>query len=239
VFQNIDASVTAGLVVDSSLSMVSKRQGVIAAALAFAHSSNPEDQVFVVNFSSTASLGLAPTRLFSANPEELEDAINKSPAYGQTALYDAIDVGLRHLQMASRDKKVLIVISDGGDNASHHSLKEVLQEAEESGAIIYTIGLFDETDADQNPGVLRRLARVTGGEAFLPVATSDALEICRAIAADIRHQYTIGYRPSKEPDNTWRTIKIKIGAPSCGRLFVRTREGYLATRATQSNSDRP
>jgi Ca-activated chloride channel family protein len=219
--------------------MVGKRKDVIAAALAFAHSSNPEDQVFVVNFSSTASLGLPPTKLFSASPKELENAINKSPAYGQTALYDAIDVGLKHLQKASRDNKVLIVIGDGGDNASHHSLNEVLQEAEQSDAIIYTIGLFDETDADQNPGVLRRLARVTGGEAFLPGATSEVLEICRAIAADIRHQYTIGYMPTKDPDNTWRTIKIRVSAPGYGRLFVRTREGYLTTQSPPAGPEQP
>jgi Ca-activated chloride channel homolog len=228
VFQSSDVPVTVGLLVDSSRSMMSKRPDVTAAALAFVHSSNPEDEMFVVNFSDKASLGLSPPELFSASPSELENALIRAPVSGRTALYDALDMGLMHLRKGTRDKKVLIVISDGGDNASRHTLAQVLQAAERSDVIIYTIGLIDEDNADQNPGVLKRLARVTGGEAFFPAQTSELLDICTKIAADVRHQYTIGYAPKKSPDNTWRTIKVTATAPGRGRLSVRTREGYLA-----------
>ena len=115
---------------------------------------------------------------------------------------------MTHLKKATLDKKVLIVISDGGDNASHHTLDQVLESAGRSDAIIYTIGLFDEYDEDRNPGVLKKIARATGGEAFLPKETSQVVPICERIAEDIRNQYTIGYVPSHQKlDNTYRTIQ--------------------------------
>ena len=104
---------------------------------------------------------------------------------------------MEELQAGSRDKKVLIVVSDGGDNASERSLDQVMKLAGQSSAVIYTVGLFDEEDPDRNPGVLKRLARATGGEAFLPGQLSEVVAICERIARDIRHQYTIGYVPSQ------------------------------------------
>ncbi len=200
-----------------------------AAAVTFVRSSNPQDEVFVVNFNQHVSLGLPPSELFSANPTELTKALNDVPAYGMTALYDAVEAGLAHAGQAGRAKNVLIVISDGGDNASHYRLPQVLSDAERSDVIIYTIGLFDENDGDQNPGVLRKLARATGGEAFFPEATADVVPICQRIAEDIRQQYTIGYIPSNPKlDNTYRTIRVKASAPHRGKLIVRARAGYIA-----------
>ena len=117
------------------------------------------------------SLGLPRTIRFTDSTAELENAITAAPTGGQTALYDAIAKALEELQAGSRDKKVLIVVSDGGDNASAHSLAQVMKLAEQSSAVIYTVGLFDEEDPDRNPGVLKRLAQATGGEAFLPGQT--------------------------------------------------------------------
>ena len=171
VFQHEDVPVAVGLIVDNSGSMGRKRKDVTAAALAFVRSSNPQDEMFVVNFNERISFGLPDTELFSASAAELERALNGVPANGKTALYDAIEAGLAHLKKATLDKKVLIVISDGGDNASHHTLGQVLESAGRSDAIIYTIGLFDEYDEDRNPGVLKKIARATGGEAFLPTET--------------------------------------------------------------------
>ena len=228
-FQHEDVPVSVGLVVDNSASMAGKRQDVIAAALAFVRSSNPRDEMFVVNFNQRVSLGLPAAEPFSASPAELEKALNGVPAYGTTALYDAMEEGLAHLKRASLEKKVLIVVSDGGDNASHHTLAQVLQDAERSDVIIYTIGLFDEHDADQNPAVLKKIARVTGGEAFLPGESSEVTPICERIAEDIRHQYTIGYVSSdRKLDNTYRTIALIATRPHGGKLFVRTRSGYIA-----------
>jgi VWFA-related protein len=228
-FQHEDVPVAVGLIVDNSGSMGRKRKDVTAAALAFVRSSNPQDQMFVVNFNELAALGLPTTELFSANAADLEYALNGIPAIGKTALYDAIEAGLAHLKKATLDKKVLIVISDGGDNASHHTLAQALESAGRSDAIIYTIGLFDEYDMDRNPGVLKKIARITGGEAFLPTQTSQVVSICERIARDIRTQYTIGYVSSHQQlDNAYRTIHVRATGPHGQELLVRTRAGYVA-----------
>lgn len=229
VFQHEDVPVAVGLIVDNSGSMRRKRNDVTAAALAFARSSNPQDQMFVVNFNERTTFGLPDTELFSASTLELEHALNGVPANGKTALYDAIDVGLAHLKKATLDKKVLIVISDGGDNASRHTLVQVLEAAGRSDAIIYTVGLFDEYDQDRSPKVLKELARATGGEAFLPNEITKVVPICEHIAEDIRSQYTIGYVPSNQNlDNTYRTINVAATGQHGERLVVRTRAGYIA-----------
>lgn len=230
VFEHEDVPVAVGLVVDNSGSMGRKRKEVTAAALAFVRSSNPQDEMFIVNFNERTSFGLPNTELFSASASELERALNGVPANGKTALYDAIEMGLAHLKKATLDKKVLIVISDGGDNASHHTLDRVLQSAGRSDAIIYTVGLFDEYERDRNPGVLRNIARVTGGEAFLPNETSTVVPICERIAEDIRTQYTLGYAPSNQKlDNTYRTIAVTATGQHGEKLLVRTRAGYFAS----------
>jgi Ca-activated chloride channel family protein len=233
-FRHEDVPVTVGLIVDNSSSMRKKRPDVTAAALAFVRSSNPRDEMFIVNFNERVSLGLPPEHLFSASAAELESALNV-PAGGMTALYDAIEDGLAHLKKAGREKKILIVVSDGGDNASRHHLSQVLRDAERSDAIVYTIGLFDEYDSDRNPGVLKRIARVTGGEAFLPNVSIEVVPICERIAADIRHQYTIGYTPSNgKLDGTYRRIKVTATRLRGGRLFVRTRSGYIASSGSNA-----
>jgi Ca-activated chloride channel homolog len=238
-FHHEDVPVAVGLVVDNSGSMRSKRKDVTAAALAFVRSSNPHDQMFIVNFNEHVMFGLPNTKLFSASPAELESALNGVPASGKTALYDAILAGLNHLNEATLDKKVLVVVSDGGDNASHHTLSQVLEAAGRSDAIIYTIGLFDEYDEDSNPGVLKKIARATGGEAFLPKETSAVVEICERIAADIRNQYTIGYIPSNRIlDNSYRAIRLIATGPHGGKYLVRTREGYIAAPERQAGSIR-
>ena len=196
--------------------------------------------MFIVNFNERVSLGLPITKLFSASAAGLEAALNGVPANGKTALYDAIIVGLAHLKKAMRDKKVLVVISDGGDNASHHTLSQVLDGAKRSDAIIYTVGLFDEYDEDRNPGVLKNIARATGGEAFLPNETGDVVHICERIAEDIRHQYTLGYVPSKRSlDNAYRTIKVSAIGQHGEKYMVRTRLGYLASRQQKELFESP
>ena len=153
--------------------------------------------------------------------------LRKFEAIGQTSLYDGIAAALDHLKQGNRDKKVLILISDGGDNASKHSLAQVIAMAKQSAAIIYTIGIFDEQDGDQNPAVLRRFAKETGGEAFFPESSKDIPSICEGIAHDIRSQYTLTYAPANaSQDGRYRAIEVKASAPGRGRLSVRTRTGY-------------
>lgn len=227
-FRHEDVPVTVGLVVDHSGSMRLKLPEVIVAAGKFVQSSNPQDQMFVVNFNEKVSLGLPATVPFSNRADELDAAVGEEPAVGETALYDAISVALNRLQSGASEKKVLIVISDGGDNASRLSLPAVLKMAGESNAVVYTIGIFDNDDPDKNPGVLRRLANATGGEAFFPREFTEVVAICARIASDIRHQYTIGYvsgnaaRPAG-----YRTIRVV--ARSTGKVLdVRTRTNYFA-----------
>jgi Ca-activated chloride channel family protein len=231
-FQHEDVPVTVGLLVDHSSSMRHKLAEVTAAARSFVHSSSPEDQIFVVNFNERVTLGLPDTIGFTDNSAELERAVSRMPAEGMTALYDAVVVAQERLQAGTHDKKVLIVISDGGDNASTHSLAEVLKIAERSSALVYTIGIFDADDEDKNPDVLRRLARATGGEVFLPGKLDDVVAICERIARDLRHQYTLGYvsgNPAKP--GVYRSIRVVARSAANGKLVVRTRSGYIAGKA--------
>jgi Ca-activated chloride channel homolog len=231
-FSHQDVPVTVGLVIDDSGSMWPKRADVIAASLAFARSSNPQDQMFVVNFNEKVSFGLPGNMAFTDKVAQLEVALSRIPPDGETALYDALDAALDHLKQGSRDKKVLIVISDGGDDASKHKLAEIMALAGQPDVIIYTIGIFDDQDEDRNPGVLKRLAKNTGGEAFFPESLKDIAPICERIAHDIRNQYTIAYAPTnRNRDGSYRLVQVKASAPGHGRLLVRTRTGYFAPSA--------
>lgn len=231
-FRHQDTPVTVGLVIDHSGSMREKLADVTAGARAFVRSSNPKDQMFVVNFNETVSLGLPIGVHFSDSAEQLGSAIWGSPAIGTTALYDAVDEALRRLQEGGSDKKVLLVISDGGDNASQATLDRVLKLAEQSSAMIYTIGIFDALDPDKNPKVLRRLAQESGGEAFFPARQSDTVEICERIARDIRDQYTIGYSSASAKEaGTYHKLRIAVRPQADGKLSVRTRAGYRVPAA--------
>jgi VWFA-related protein len=236
-FSHEDIPVTIGLVIDSSGSMRPKRPDVISAALAFARSSNAEDQMFVVNFNEHVSMGLPANTPFTNNAAQLESALSRKALTGMTALYDAIAVALEQLQKGKWDKKVLIVVSDGGDNASKRNLAEVMSMVNQSNAVIYTLGVYDETDEDRNPHVLKQLSRASGGEAFFPKSLPDILPICEQIARDIRSQYTITFIPTnKKPDGSYRAIDVKAReTPGGKRLSVITRAGYSAPLDLQSS----
>ena len=240
-FSHEDLPVTVGLVIDSSGSMRSKRNNVIAAALAFVRSSNPADQIFVVNFNEHVSLGLPGNMPFTNNPAELETALSRHAITGMTALYDAITAGIEQLQHGKWDKKVLIVISDGGDNASKRKLSEVLSLVNQSSALIYTIGIFDENDEDRNPRILKQLSRASGGEAFFPRDLQEILPICEKIAHDIRNQYTITFAPTnKKQDGTYRKIDVKAHEIAGGsHLSVNTRAGYSASSNFHTSENVP
>jgi Ca-activated chloride channel homolog len=242
-FSHEDIPVTAGLVIDNSGSMRHKHSDVIGAALAFARSSNPMDEIFVVNFNESVSMGLPANSPFTSNVAQLETALSRNVLTGMTALYDAIAAGLEQLQQGKWDKKVLIVVSDGGDNASKRKLAQVMSMVNQSNAAIYTMGIFDENDEDRNPRVLKRLSRVSGGEAFFPKTLQEILPICEQIAHDIRSQYTITFiPPNKKQDGTYRAIEVKAHDRTGGRrLSVITRAGYStlsnlhASDGSQSN----
>ena len=188
--------------------------------------------MFVVNFNEHVSFGLPADIPFTDRQDQLQRALASIHTIGETALYDAIATALDHLKKGRSDKKVLIVISDGGDNASKLSLARVVEMAKASDAIIYAIGIFDERDGDQNPGVLKRFAKETGGEAFFPESSNEIASICGGIARDIRNQYTLAYTPSiLKQDGGYRVIDVKVSALGHGRLSVRTRTGYSVLSA--------
>jgi Ca-activated chloride channel homolog len=228
-FSHEDIPVTVGLVIDNSGTMRPKRAEVIAAALAFARSSNPEDQIFVTNFNENVSFALPGDTPFTNKIPQLEVALSKIATTGMTALYDAVAAALEHLKKGNKDKRVLIVISDGDDNASKRNLAQIMAMARQSDAIIYTIGIFDEGNPDRNPDALEKLAKVTGGVAFFPGLVKDIVPICKGIAHDFRNQYTITYTPRNiKQDGTYRVIQVKAEASGHERLAVRTRAGYYS-----------
>lgn len=230
-FKQEDSPVSVGLVVDHSGSMKRKLGDVVAAARMFVDSSNPDDELFVVNFNEYVTLGLPASVKFTKRFDELTRAIANTPATGQTALYDAIAVALERLQTDPREKKALIVISDGGDNASRRTLAEVQVLAERSNAVIYTLGVFDPADPDRNPGVLKRLAAATGGEAYFPESREAIVAAADRIARDIRNQYIIGYSSnSVRPSNAYRKIRVVADSVERGKLHVRARAGYRPAR---------
>ena len=234
-FTNEDAPVTIGLVIDASGSMGSKLGDVIIAALAFARSSNPQDELFVVRFNDDVQHVIRDRPfLFADDQAALHVALRSMRPDGRTALYDALVEGIDHLGRGSRARKALIVVSDGGDNASAATLDQVLARARESNATIYTLGIYEPDDLDKNPGVLKSLARATGGERFLPRSAGEMLKVCELIAREIRSGYTIGYVPP-DRDGVFHRLRVQITAP--GRnLVVRTRPGYFAASAPKTQS---
>lgn len=227
VFDNREIPVTIGLVVDESRSMTPKRRDVLTAAQIFIGESNPLDQMFVLNFNDTVRRGLPDKELFSDNIEELRSALGSARPEGRTALYDAVISGIQQLELGRREKKSLVVISDGGDNVSGHSRPEMLAAVENSVATIYVIGLFDEEDTDRNPGVLRRIAQISGGDAYFPENSSGMIPVCRKIAKDVRSRYTIGYVPQAgNGKDELRHVQVRVSASGYARLHARSRTSY-------------
>jgi VWFA-related protein len=225
-FANADIPVTVGIAVDESGSMRPKRTEVITAALVFNQASNPMDEMFIINFNEKPRRGLPDEVLFSDDVQQLRRALYQGLPEGRTALYDAIMMSLNQLEFGRRDKKTLVVISDGGDNHSQHTLDDVTREVLHSVATIYTIGLYDEDDPESNEGVLRKLAQVSGGVFYHPEKLSEIVPICQQIAKDIRTRYTIGYVPAAE-GKAERHIKVMASSAEHPKLVVRTRTSYV------------
>jgi VWFA-related protein len=238
-FRSEDIPVSAGLVVDHSGSMGSKRDEVMEGAKAFVQAGNPQDREFVVNFSDAVTFGLPASVSFTSNLEDLRAALLSTPASGKTALYDAVAAALERLQSDHSARKVLVLISDGGDNASQHNFAQVLRMAQSASVVIYTIGLFEEYGADQNPKVLKKFSEETGGNAYFPNSAAEVVSVCQQIAADIRHQYTLGYSPPDSEKGGYRKVQVSATAPGRGKLSVRTRAGYFLPSKITAQSEAP
>ncbi len=225
-FRNEDSPVTVGLVIDSSSSMHRKREAVIAAGLAFAQSSHPGDQFFTTHFNEHVWFGLPAGQPFTSDVAELRAALQRTTARGRTALFDALALSLEHVERGDAQKKVLIVLSDGGDNASTRRAAEVLDTARRSDTVVYTIGMADQYDDDANPDLLKELARATGAEAYFPTDTRGLTTLLERIARDIRSGYTIGYVP-ENPAKDFHEIRVDVRSPDRKSLSVRARSGYV------------
>jgi len=227
VFDNQDAPVTMGILVDESASMTPRRGQVVVAAGYLIAESNPEDEVFILNFNDSVKRGLPDGVLFSGNIPQLRTALNRETPRGKTALYDAVAAGLKQLEAGRRGRKTLVLISDGGDNASAHKRVEMIDLVERSAATIFTVGLFEEGAGDADPGILKELAKISGGEALFPKNAEDLFEACHRFAKEIRTRYTIGYVPRDDKNAApLRHIHVKVSAPGQNGMTVLTRTSY-------------
>ena len=229
-FTSEDAPVTVGLLVDSSGSMQPNRQRVIAAAAAFAEASHPNDELFALAFNDKVTPALPTAEPFTSDVRVLQGALTSTiRAVGRTALFDAIAAGLEYLGRGRHERRVLVIVSDGGDNASRTTFEEIVDKTQASNAVVYTVALVDPVDRDANPALLRRIAQANGGEAFTPKNADAITEVLQRIARDIRHTYTLGYVSTNNVrDGAFRQIRLIVQPPDRRRLVVRTRSGYLA-----------
>jgi Ca-activated chloride channel homolog len=230
-FRREDIPVAIGIVVDNSGSMRDKREKVNQAVLNLIRASNPQDQIFVVNFGERPYLD----QDFTSNENLLRAALHQVSFRGSTALYDAITASAVHLKDDSNlEKKVLLVITDGRDNMSAETLPEALRGMERpDGPVLYAIGLLNNELQQSGRGALEELAAATGGVAYFPDSLDQVDNITRTIAHDIRSQYRIAYKPTNQnvrPE--YKSVKVEAYAPGYGKLIVRTRSGYYPSEAT-------
>jgi VWFA-related protein len=231
-FKREDIPVSLGLVVDNSGSMRDKRAKVETACLALVKASNPQDEVFVVNFNDEAFLDNPRGKDFTNDIKEMEEALTRIDSRGGTAMRDAIRMSIDHLkEKGHKDKRVLVVITDGNDNASLVSLETLVKASQQSEVLLYTIGLLSDEErreAKRAQRALDALSQATGGQSYFPKDVADVDRIAQQVARDVRNQYTIIYTPGNQTlDGSYRQIKVTANAP--GKPTVRTRSGYYAT----------
>ena len=226
-FEQEDTPVTIGLLVDHSGSMESKLPSVVAAIRGFTHSSNPQDEMFVVNFGDRAKMQSIGGKPFTSDAAEIDGAVAIA-ASGRTALYDAVSLGISQLRLARWKKRALVIVSDGGDNASSIKYSQVLAQARQSQVSIYAVGLVDEFGEEENPKILEELCKDTGGIVFFPRSASEIASTTASIARDLREQYMLGFVPEKGAEKG--RIQVRVSAPHQGRMRVRARPTYSAAK---------
>lgn len=230
-FTSADVPVAIGLVIDNSSSMITQRGMVLAGAQAFADSSHPEDALFAVVFNEHVRYGLPDGVDYTGSHDQVLAALSRYPPGGKTALYDAVIESLAHLGDAPHQKRVLIVLSDGGDNASRHTRQEMLDAAAASDALIYTIAKRTNAGGDRgDPKVMRQLADVSGGLAYFPDTEREVVTSFDTIAGNIRRGYSIGYVPATPGDGQYHRLKVMVRVPGRSGLAARARHGYASPR---------
>jgi len=234
VFKYEDIPVSLGLVVDNSRSIEPRKQRLDTAALSFVRKGNADDETFIVHFDDEPRL----SQEFTDSIPLLEDTLARMKPYGQTAIYDALILALGQMDKAKYTKRVILLITDGVDNYSKHTLSEAIEAAKRSSVAIYTVGLLSVSGGQKAEDSLIRLAEVSGGHAYFPNDVDEARTIMERVAKDLREQYTLGYFPTNALRNgAWRSIRVEV-APPLGRrpvprLNANYRHGYYAP--TDSN----
>jgi len=228
-FSGEEAPVAVGLIVDNSSSMITRRAMVMAGVMGFAESSKPEDQAFAIVFNEHVRRSLPDTVRFTSNSTLLQASIGALPPGGKTALHDAVIAGLDHVETADRQKRVLVVLSDGEDNASLQNEDAMLRRAERSDTLIYAVSTARLDSNVGNERLLRKLARSTGGELYTPRTERDVVAAFAEIGGKIRQGYTIGFVPTNSAhDGTYRKLIVRALAPGMRAPVVHVRDGYLA-----------
>jgi len=244
-FRHEDIPLSLGLVIDNSGSMRNKRERVNSAALAFVRESNPDDETFIVNFDDSAYL----EQDFTGSIGDLVDALDNIDARGETALYDAIYLSADHVKAGKKDKKAILLITDGEDNVSKYGINKVIETLRQSKVTLYAIGLLEEDD--QRGGLFKKppskkakddllkFAEITGGQAFFPKNLDEVEDITKRIAHDIRNHYTLTYTPTNANlDGSWRQVTVKITAPkTTGKITWNAKPGYYAPKADALSSN--
>jgi len=232
-FSDVDAPISVGILFDVSGSMSGEKIGKARKALErFINTSHPSDEYFLIAFNNRAQLLLDRTR----DGESVLQKLTIVQTKGQTALYDACYLGVERVTRGTRQKKAMLIISDGQDNSSRYNFGEVRRLMKEADVTVYAVGIMDRLDTGSVAGMqgqafLDELTSVTGGKAFYPQTDVEMDEIFERIALELRHQYSVGFTPKDfTPDGKWHKVKVKVKPPrGISRLTVRTREGYYAT----------
>jgi VWFA-related protein len=232
-FSSEDVPVAAGLIIDNSGSMIARQRMVRAGGIAFVTASHPEDEIFTISFNSDIAFGLPADMPFTNRQSLLSAALVRYPAGGRTALYDAVIAGLQHLERASHQKHVLVVLTDGEDNASRHTRDEMYERVRRSDAIVYAVSNADRrVGYDGDPNVLKKLAELGGGVAYFPRNQDDLIASLGEVAGNIRRGYSIGYAPSATgAPGSFRRVSVQVRAPGRGKLTVRSRDGYFTAHS--------
>ncbi|MFQ5777439.1 MAG: VWA domain-containing protein [Terriglobia bacterium] len=240
VFRNEDVPVTVGLVLDNSASMRENRSKMMAGSLTFVDASNPLDETFVVNFNDDYYLDLQ-GKDFTNDIDELKEALERADTRGGTAFYDAVRASLEHLRRGTRQKHVLLIITDGVDHVSYSDFETALHDARQAEAALYLVSLpcsEERRDCRRAKREMRKLAQATGGMVYFPKSVHQVEEICRKIARDIRNQYVLGYYPTNEArDGSFRRVQVEVIPPKGYKnLIARTRAGYYAPSSQPAGS---
>ena len=231
VFKHEDAPISLGLVIDNSRSIEPRKQRLDAAALSFVRKGNPEDETFIVHFDDTARID----RDFTDSIPALEDALAGVKPFGQTAIYDALILALEHMENAKHLKKTILLITDGVDNASKHTLSEAVEATKRSRVAVYTVGLLSMSGGQKAEDSLIHIAEASGGHAYFPNNVDEARMYMERVARDLREQYTLGYFPSNR-NGGWRSVRVDVlpppGLPPTSRLTANYRHGYYGPSAS-------